>query len=240
MQVDVERVIDRAIRNMAFQYLRQAIIKSDHFRFAHQFIIIDELLKQLVAFFPAKLIETERNSADELQYLDDQINELSANQKDPKTQTISIGGDKIAQLTSQDPSNTYESALSHYENFLRCFVDLYSIQVMEYDYQRTPKTYRERELAEQVEESSMSFSTERSVSFFIFFKAKVWFLKIYIENCRNSKIGGFWIFSLQINSEKILNPECQKVQNPEFRIKKLEKQIPKKFKIRILENNSEY
>ncbi|CAI2326410.1 unnamed protein product [Caenorhabditis sp. 36 PRJEB53466] len=163
IKVDVERVIDRAIRNMAFQYIRQAILKSEHFRYAHQFTVIDELLKQLVSFFPAKLLETERNSADELSNLDDiQRKELEP-KVDPKRQTVQISDKLTANVASVDPSGNYESALSHYENFLRCFVDLYEMQIMDYSYQRLSKTFRERELQEQIEESSMSFSTERSI-----------------------------------------------------------------------------
>ncbi|UMM18353.1 hypothetical protein L5515_014456 [Caenorhabditis briggsae] len=166
IKVDVERVIDRAIRNMAFHYLRQAIIKSEHFRFAHQFIIIDELLKQLVSYFPAKLMETERNSTDELNFLDDQkeaATPASTKKPDPRNQTVNLNDKVTAQLSTTDPTNNYDSALSNYENFLRCFVDLYEMQVTDYVHQRMPKTYRERELQEQIEESSMSFSTERSI-----------------------------------------------------------------------------
>lgn len=166
IKVDVERVIDRSIRNMAFHYLRQGIIKSEHFRFAHQFIIIDELLKQMVSFFPAKLMEIERNSTDELNFLDDQQKDASAptsSKPDSRNQTVSLGDKVHAELTTRDPSNNYDSALSNYENFLRCFVDLYEMQVTDYSFQRTLKTTRERELQEQIEESSMSFSTERSI-----------------------------------------------------------------------------
>uniref|UniRef100_A0A8R1DII9 Uncharacterized protein n=1 Tax=Caenorhabditis japonica TaxID=281687 RepID=A0A8R1DII9_CAEJA len=162
IKVDVERVIDRAIRNMAFQYLRQAIIRSDHFRFAHQFIVIDELLKQLVAFFPAKLMETERNSADELTFLDEQQKDVLNAKPDPRSQTVNIGDKLTASLSSSDPSSNYESALSNYENFLRSFVDLYEMQVMDHEHQKASRTTRERELFEQIQESSLSFSTERS------------------------------------------------------------------------------
>lgn len=167
IRVDVERIIDRAIRNMGFQYLRHAIIGSEHFRYAHQFITIDELLKQFVSNFPAKLLETERNSADELFSLDDQQKEAAAatsssKKPDPRNQTIMI--DKLTcHLTTTDSSGNYETALSNYENFLRCFVDLYEMQVNDFSYQRYAKTNRERELHEQIEESSMSFSTERSI-----------------------------------------------------------------------------
>lgn len=165
IQVDVERVIDRSIRNMVFHYLRQGIIRSEHFRFAHQFIIIDELLKQLVAYFPAKLMETERNSTDELNYLDEkkEASTPTSSKPDARNQTVNLNDKVSAQLTSTDPSNNYDSALSHYENFLRCFVDLYEMQVTDYTHQRISKTMRERELQEQIEESSMSFSTERSI-----------------------------------------------------------------------------
>ncbi|EGT36067.1 CBN-NPP-3 protein [Caenorhabditis brenneri] len=165
IKVDVERVIDRAIRNLALQYLRRAIIQSENFRYAHQFIIIDELLKQLVAYFPAKLLETERNSTDELFALDDQQKQVAAStsKPDPRNQTVNITDKITAQITTTDSTGNYETAMSHYENFLRCFVDLYEMQVTDFVHRKNAKTTRERELQEQIEESSMSFSTERSI-----------------------------------------------------------------------------
>uniref|UniRef100_A0A1I7UCB2 DUF1981 domain-containing protein n=1 Tax=Caenorhabditis tropicalis TaxID=1561998 RepID=A0A1I7UCB2_9PELO len=168
IKVDVERVIDRAIRNMAFQYLRHAIIRSEHFRYAHQFMIIDELLKQLVGNFPAKLLETERNSTDELFALDEQQQEVAAAESaskkpDPRNQTVNVGEKMTCKISTTDTVGNYETALSNYENFLRCFVDLYEMQVNDYAHQKTAKTSRERELQEQIEESSLSFSTERSI-----------------------------------------------------------------------------
>ncbi|CAI5442546.1 unnamed protein product [Caenorhabditis angaria] len=140
IKVDVDLIVDRSIKNMVFQYLRHAIIRSDHFQFAHQFVVVDELLKQLVAFFPAKLMEIERNSSDELVFYD----EKQKIDEKPKT------GDVVATEKS--------AALSNYENFLRCFIDLYEMET-----EKTTKTAKERLLNQQIAESSSAFSTEKSM-----------------------------------------------------------------------------
>ncbi|CAB3411200.1 unnamed protein product [Caenorhabditis bovis] len=154
IKVDVERIIDRGIRNMAFQYLRHAIIHSDFFNEAYQFVIIDEVLKQLVAFFPAKLMETERNSADELAWFDEQ---------QQRSVDVAASAEVTAQSSKQIAQNLeqpqYETAASHYENFLRCFVDLYEILPLT----EPPNCSREKKLYNQIIECSLAFSTERSI-----------------------------------------------------------------------------
>ncbi|XGW11331.1 hypothetical protein V3C99_012661 [Haemonchus contortus] len=99
VEIDVDKVVDRAVRNMAMLFIRHGIIGSDYFKHCCTHVrVVDGLLKQLVALFPAKLMEIERNSEDELNWVD----EMS---------------EKGQQATP---------AL-HYENLLRCFSDLYRI-----------------------------------------------------------------------------------------------------------------
>ncbi|VDO72146.1 unnamed protein product [Haemonchus placei] len=99
VEIDVDKVVDRAVRNMAMLFIRHGIIGSDYFKNCCTHVrVVDGLLKQLVALFPAKLMEIERNSEDELNWVD----EMS---------------EKGQQATP---------AL-HYENLLRCFSDLYRI-----------------------------------------------------------------------------------------------------------------
>ncbi|KJH41617.1 hypothetical protein DICVIV_12416, partial [Dictyocaulus viviparus] len=99
VEVDVDKVVDRAIRNMAMLFIRHGIIGSDSFKLCTTHVrVVDTLLKQLIALFPAKLMEIERNSEDELTWVD----EMS---------------EKGQQATP---------AL-HYESIIRCIVDLYQV-----------------------------------------------------------------------------------------------------------------
>ncbi|PIO70685.1 hypothetical protein TELCIR_07458 [Teladorsagia circumcincta] len=99
VEVDVDKVVDRAVRNMAMLFIRHGVIGSDYFKQCCTHVrVVDALLKQLIALFPAKLMEIERNSEDELTWVD----EMS---------------EKGQQATP---------AL-HYENLLRCITDLYQI-----------------------------------------------------------------------------------------------------------------
>uniref|UniRef100_A0A158PB65 Nucleoporin NUP188 homolog n=1 Tax=Angiostrongylus cantonensis TaxID=6313 RepID=A0A158PB65_ANGCA len=99
VEVDVDKVVDRAIRNMAMLFIRHGIVGADSFKLCATHVrVVDTLLKQLIALFPAKLMEIERNSEDELTWVD----EMS---------------EKGQQATP---------AL-YYENFLRCIPDLYRV-----------------------------------------------------------------------------------------------------------------
>ncbi|VDO99616.1 unnamed protein product [Heligmosomoides polygyrus] len=99
VEVDVDKVVDRAVRNMAMLFIRHGVIGSDYFKQCCTHIrVVDSLLKQLIALFPAKLMEIERNSEDELTWVD----EMS---------------EKGQQAT---PALLYET-------FLRCVSDLYQI-----------------------------------------------------------------------------------------------------------------
>uniref|UniRef100_A0A1I7XTQ6 Mediator of RNA polymerase II transcription subunit 5 n=1 Tax=Heterorhabditis bacteriophora TaxID=37862 RepID=A0A1I7XTQ6_HETBA len=93
VDVDIDRIVDRAIRNMAMQFIRHGII--ERLCLTHV-CVVDFLLKQLIAHFPAKLMEIERNAEDELCWIDDMVE---------KEQQV-------------NPS-------LHYENLLRCISDLY-------------------------------------------------------------------------------------------------------------------
>ncbi|PAV65814.1 hypothetical protein WR25_00983 isoform B [Diploscapter pachys] len=94
---DVNRVLDRAVRNMCFHFLRLGIIGSEAFKqTATNSYVVNRLLTQIILHFPAKLIEIERNGEDELQCLDEMIS-------------------RKQQAT----------AFLHYEHFLRCIADLF-------------------------------------------------------------------------------------------------------------------
>ncbi|ETN82930.1 hypothetical protein NECAME_17598, partial [Necator americanus] len=99
VEVDVDKVVDRAIKNLAMIFIRHGVIGSDSFKLCSTHVrVVDTMLKQLIALFPAKLMEIERNSEDELTWVDEMA-------------------EKGQQATP---------AL-HYESFLRCISDLYQI-----------------------------------------------------------------------------------------------------------------
>ncbi|VDL72169.1 unnamed protein product [Nippostrongylus brasiliensis] len=55
VEVDVDKVVDRAVRNMAMLFIRHGIIASDSFKQCCSHVrVVDNLLKQLIALFPAK------------------------------------------------------------------------------------------------------------------------------------------------------------------------------------------
>ncbi|EPB67452.1 hypothetical protein ANCCEY_13451, partial [Ancylostoma ceylanicum] len=99
VEVDVDKVVDRAIKNLAMVFIRHGVIRCDSFKMCCTHVrVVDMMLKQLIALFPAKLMEIERNSEDELVWVDEMA-------------------EKGQQATP---------AL-HYENLLRCISDLYQI-----------------------------------------------------------------------------------------------------------------
>ncbi|KIH63054.1 hypothetical protein ANCDUO_06657 [Ancylostoma duodenale] len=99
VEVDVDKVVDRAIKNLAMVFIRHGVIRCDSFKMCCTHVrVVDMMLKQLIALFPAKLMEIERNSEDELTWVDEMA-------------------EKGQQATP---------AL-HYENLLRCISDLYQI-----------------------------------------------------------------------------------------------------------------
>ncbi|CAD6198178.1 unnamed protein product [Caenorhabditis auriculariae] len=153
IKVDVDRVIDRAVRNMAFQYIRFAVIGSEQFKFVNQFCVVDELLKQLVCFFPAKLMEAERNSADELVWLDEGVQKAEESTTAPPSHT---GQPQTLPQPLHQQMPDLSSATLHYENFLRCFVDLYKL------FENDTSSAKKR-LREQITKSSVDFCTEHSI-----------------------------------------------------------------------------
>ncbi|KAK6041843.1 hypothetical protein COOONC_20651 [Cooperia oncophora] len=77
VEVDVDKVVDRAVRNMAMLFIRHGVIGSDYFKQCCTHVrVVDGLLKQLIALFPAKLMEIERNSEDELTWVDEMLHLL--------------------------------------------------------------------------------------------------------------------------------------------------------------------
>ncbi|KHJ80265.1 hypothetical protein OESDEN_20061, partial [Oesophagostomum dentatum] len=99
VEVDVDKVVDRAIKNLSMVFIRHGIIGSDSFKMCSTHVrVLDAMLKQLIALFPAKLMEIERNSEDELTWVDE----------------MAESGQQVTPAL-------------HYENFLRCISDLYQL-----------------------------------------------------------------------------------------------------------------
>ncbi|VDM85812.1 unnamed protein product, partial [Strongylus vulgaris] len=56
VEVNVDKVVDRAIKNLALVFIRHGIIGSDSFKMCSTHVrVVDTLLKQIIALFPAKV-----------------------------------------------------------------------------------------------------------------------------------------------------------------------------------------
>ncbi|CAI4229906.1 unnamed protein product [Auanema sp. JU1783] len=98
VDIDVDRLVDRAVQNLALKFVRYGILASDSFKNCSAHVkLVDTIFKQVISHFPAKLMEIERNSEDELHWVD---------QMAEKQQQVTPNG--------------------HFSTFLGCITDLYS------------------------------------------------------------------------------------------------------------------